>query len=196
VDLISEHSENKNNLGEIIISHEKLATDSFLECKVHNISLEGMYVECDFPFGLKERVDLNEYNTVNHAKTDLFRFPGAKIKWKNDLQDSDFMYGYGIQFTEPFQSIEKIITNTKEKKQSIFLPSIFEIIGFTVFLAYGILRIFSGLKLAREPFELFIIGFGLISFAHIARIITKNFKNTIIEDKVINIKPAILQKEV
>ena len=196
MDLISELSENENNLGEIVISHQKLATDSFFECKIHNISLEGMYIECDFPFGLKERVNLKAHNTVNHAKIDYFSFPGAKIKWRKDMQDSDFMYGYGVQFAEPLQSIEKFTTNNKEKKQSIFLPSVFEIIGFTVFLAYCILRIFSGFKLAREPFELFIIGFGLISFAHIARIITKNFKNTIIEDKVINIKPAILQKEV
>ncbi len=176
MDLISEHSENKNNLGAIVISHEKLATDSFFECKVHNISLEGMYIECDFPFGLKERVDLKAHNTVNHAKTDYFCFPGAKIKWRKDLQDSDFMYGYGVQFTEPLKSVEKFITNTKEKKQYIFRPSIFDIIGFTVFLAYCILRIFSGFKLAREPFELFIIGFGLISFAQIAKNITKDFK--------------------
>ena len=79
MDLISEHSEDKKKLGEIVISHEKLTTDSFFECKVRNISLEGMYIECDFPIGLKERVDLNAYNTVNHAKTDYFRFPGAKI---------------------------------------------------------------------------------------------------------------------
>ncbi len=176
MDPISEYSENKNNLGEIVISQEKLATDSFFECKVHNISLEGMYIECDFPFGLKERVDLKAHNTVNHAKTDYSSFPGAEIKWRKDLQDSDFMYAYGVQFTEPLQSIEKFINNTKEKKQSIFLPSVFEVIGFTVFLAYCILKIFSDLKLAGEPFELFIIGFGLISFAQIAKNITKDFK--------------------
>ena len=176
MDLISEHSENKNNLGEIVISHEKLATDLFFECKVNNISLEGMYFECDFPFGLKERADLNAFNIVNHAKTDYFRFPGAKIKWRKNLQDSDFMYGYGAQFTEPLQSTKEFIIDTKEKEQSIFLPNILEIIGFTVFLAYCILRIFFGPKLVHEPFELFIIGFGLISFAQITRIITKNFK--------------------
>jgi hypothetical protein len=86
------------------------------------------------------------------------------------------MYGYGVKFTEPLKSIEKFITNTKKKKQSIFQPSIFEIIGFTVFLIYCILRIFSGLTIAREPFELFLIGFGLISFAQLAKNITKDFK--------------------
>ena len=82
----------------------------------------------------------------------------------------------GVQFTEPLQSIEELITNTKEKKQSIFLPNIIKIIGFTAFLAYCILRIFFGLKPVREAFDFFIIGCGLISFAHINRIITKNFK--------------------
>jgi hypothetical protein len=86
------------------------------------------------------------------------------------------MYGYGVQFTEPLQSIEKFITNTKKKKQSIFLLNIFEIIGFTVLLTYCILRIFSGLQLAREPFELFIIGFGFIIFTRITKIISKNLK--------------------
>ena len=177
---------NKNNLGKIAVLTRKLATDSFFECKVYNISLGGMYIECDIPFGLKERIDLNKCNIANLAKTDYLGFPSAVIKWKKDLQHSDFIYGYGIQFNESLQFIEKFITNTKEKKQSIFLPNLFEIIGFSVFLAYCILRLFSDLKLAGEPFDFFMIGCGLLGFARIIRTITKDRR----EDKVINIQLA------
>ena len=196
VDLISEHRENKINLGENFISHEKSAPDSFFEYKVDNISSEGIYIECDFPFDLNEKTDLNAYKLVNYAKSDYFRFPDAIVKWKKDLQDSDFMFGYGLQFTEPFQPFKESITNTKEERQFVFLSDLLENIGFPVFLAYCILRIFFGLKPVSEPFDLFIIGCGLISFSQILRIITKNFKIRSKENNAINTEPVIFQKEV
>ena len=196
MDLISEHRENKINLGENFISHEKSAPDSFFEYKADNISSEGIYIECDLPFDLNEKADLNAYKLVNYAKSDYFRFPSAKVKWKKDLQDSDFMFGYGLQFTEPFQPFKESITNTKEERQFVFLSDLLENIGFPVFLAYCILRIFFGLKPVSEPFDLFIIVCGLISFSQILRIITKNFKIRSKENNAINTEPVIFQKEV
>ena len=171
--LNSEHKEDKINLDETFISHEKSVPDSFYECKVNDISLGGIYIECDHPFDLNEKADLNAYKFVNRAGSDYFRFPEAKIKWKKDLLDSDFMFSYGLKFTEPFQPIKEFITNTKEERQFIFLSEVLEIIGYTVFLTYCIIRIFFSLKPVGETFYLFIIGCGLIRFPHILRIIRK-----------------------
>jgi hypothetical protein len=179
VALIPEHKEDKINLDEDFISYEKSASDSYYECKVYDISSGGIYIECDYPFDLNDKADLNAYKFVNHAGSDYFSFPDAEIKWKKDLQDSEFMFGYGLEFTEPFQSIKAFITNAKEKRPFIFLFEILEIIGFigfTVFLAYCTSRIFFDLKPVGEPFDLFILGCGLISFPHILRIIAKNSK--------------------
>lgn len=191
MDPISEHRENKINLGENFISHEKSAPDSFFECKIDNISSEGVYIECDFSFDLNEKADLNAYKIVNHAKSDYFRFPYAKIKWKRDLRDSDFMFGYGLQFTESFQPFKDFITNTKEERQFLFLSDVLEILGFAIFLAYCILGISFGFKRLGEPFDLLIVGCGLISFSRIPRIFTKNFKILSKENKAINDKVGI-----
>lgn len=173
--LNSVNSENNINFSEDFISYEKATPDLYLKCKVRNLSFEGMHIESDFPYELNENVDFNLFNFVNLAKNDNLRFPKSKIKWKKELQSSFFKYGYGIQFDRPYQDIEKFITNTKEKTQAS-LPNNLKIIGFTASLAYFLLIIFIALKRIGESFDLFMIGFGLISFAKIIRIITKDNK--------------------
>jgi hypothetical protein len=68
--------------------------------------------------------------------------------------------------------------------------------GFSVFLVYCILRIFFSLKPVGEPFDLLIIGCGLISAPHILRIITKNFKMRSKGNRAVNVERSIIQKEV
>jgi hypothetical protein len=90
----------------------------------------------------------------------------------------------------------EFITNHKEEGQFLFLSDVLEIIGFTVFLGYCILRIFFDLKPVGEPFYLLLIGCGLISAPHILRIIPKNFKIRSKGNKAVNVEPDIIQKEV
>ena len=185
MNLIPVHSEYKNNFSKDILSHEKSTPVSLVKCKVNDLSLEGMHFESDFRHQLNESPDLNTYNFVNLAKNYNLMFPEAKIKWKKELLDSNYIYGYGIQFDQPFKDFEKFINNTKEKKQAP-LSNILKIIGITISLAYFFVIVFFSLKLFGEPFDLFIIGFGLIGFTHIIRIITKDH----IEDDVIINRPA------
>ena len=88
------------------------------------------------------------------------------------------------------------ISEHKDERKFLFLSDVIEIIGFIVFLAYCILRIFFGLKQVGEPFDLLIIGCGLISAPHILRIITKNFKIRSKGNRAVNVEPSIIQKEV
>ena len=185
MNLIPVHSEYKNNFSNDILSNKKSTPVSLVKCKVNDISLEGMHFESDFRHLLNESPDLNTYNFVNLTKNYNLKFPEAKIKWKKELLESNYVYGYGIQFDQPFKDFEKFINNTKEKKQTP-LSNILKIMGLTISFAYFLVIVFFSLKLFGEPFDLFIIGFGLIGFAHIIRIITKDH----IEDDVIKNRPA------
>jgi hypothetical protein len=93
-------------------------------------------------------------------------------------------------------NLKEFTTDAKEGRQFLFLSEVLEIIGLTVFLVYCILRIFFDLKLVGEPFNLLIIGCGLISTPHILRIFTKNFKIRSKENKAVNAEIGIIQKEV
>ena len=100
------------------------------------------------------------------------------------------------EYTENKINLKEFTTNTKEERQFVFLSDVLENIGFPVFLAYCILRIFFSFERMGEPFDFFIIGCGLIGFSHILRIITKNFKIRSKENNAINTEPVIFQKEV
>lgn len=80
------------------------------------------------------------------------------------------------EHTENRIKLKEFITNTNDERQFLFLSDVLKIIGFIVFLVYCILRIFFGLTPVSEPFDLLILGCGLISTPHILRIYTKNFK--------------------
>jgi hypothetical protein len=88
------------------------------------------------------------------------------------------------------------ISEHKEERQFLFLSDVLEIIGFIVFLVYFILKIFFDLRPVGEPFDLLIIGCGLISAPHILRIITKKFKIRSIGNKAANVESGSIQKEV
>ena len=87
------------------------------------------------------------------------------------------------------------ISELKEEKQFLYLSDVIEIIGFIVFWAYCILRIFFGLKQVDEPFDLLIIGCALISIPYTLRIITKNFIIRSKENKDKKPEIGISQKE-
>lgn len=100
------------------------------------------------------------------------------------------------EHTENKINLNEFTTNTKEERQFVFLSDVLENIAVTVFFGYCILRIFFSFERMGESFDLFILGCGLISFSHILRIITKNFKIRSKEDKTINIETGIFHKEV
>ena len=100
------------------------------------------------------------------------------------------------EHTENRIKLKEFITNTNDERQFLFLSDVLKIIGFIVFLVCCILRIFFGLTPVSEPFDLLILGCGLISTPHILRIYTKNFKIRSKEKKIIYAEPGIIQKEV
>ena len=70
-------------------------------------------------------------------------------------------------------NLKEFTTDAKKGGQFLFLSEVLEITVLTVFLVYCILRIFFDLKPVGEPFDLLIIGCGLISTPLILRIIAK-----------------------
>ena len=101
-----EKRKNKRLGCEAVIWHDNLLPDIFYNAKMHNISKSGVYFESDqiiYPgediyIGLK-----NSTSTMQHSK-DRFR---VEIKWRKDLQNASFRYGYGAILIHPISTLVK-----------------------------------------------------------------------------------------
>jgi len=108
---------NKRLRCEAVIWHNNLLPEIYYNAKLYNLSKVGVYFESDqiiYPgedicLGLKDPA-----SPINDTK-DRIR---VKIKWRKDLQNTSFRFGYGAKLINPIDTLVKFIDKTKLRQQS------------------------------------------------------------------------------
>jgi Tfp pilus assembly protein PilZ len=102
---------------ETVIWHDNLLPDIYYNAKMHNISKAGVYFESDqiiYPgediyIGLKKSTSPMQ-NSQDHIR--------VEIKWRKDLQDASFRFGYGAKFINPINTLVRSIDKAALRQKS------------------------------------------------------------------------------
>ena len=117
MDLKFDQRKNKRLRCEAVIWHDNLLPEIHYNAKIYNLSKAGVYFESDqiiYPgedicIGLKDPA-----SPINDSK-DRIR---VEIKWRKDLQNKAFRFGYGAKLINPIDTLVKSIDMTKLRRQS------------------------------------------------------------------------------
>lgn len=108
---------NKRLSCETVIWHDNLLPDIYYNAKMHNISKTGVYFESDqiiYPgediyIGLKNSISPMQ-NNQNHIR--------VEIKWRKDLQDASFRFGYGAKLINPINTLVRSIDKAMHRQKN------------------------------------------------------------------------------
>ena len=111
MDLKFDQRKNKRLRCDAVIWHDNLLPEIFYNAKMYNLSQRGVYFESDqiiYPgediyIGLKDPA-----SPINDTK-DRIR---VEIKWRKDLQNTSFRFGYGAKLINPIDTLVKSIDKT------------------------------------------------------------------------------------
>ena len=117
MDLKFDQRENNRFKCEAFIWHDNLLPEIFYNAKMVNLSKSGVYFESDqiiYPgediyIGLKDPA-----SAVNDNKAHI----RVEIKWRKDLQNASFRFGYGAKLINPIDTLVKSIDTAKLGRQS------------------------------------------------------------------------------
>jgi hypothetical protein len=112
VDLKFDQRENKRLKFEAIIWHDNLLPEIFYPAKMYNLSRNGVYFESDqiiYP-GEDIYIKLKDPTSpVNDNKAHI----RVEIKWRKDLHNASFRFGYGATIINPIDTLVKSIDKAK-----------------------------------------------------------------------------------
>jgi hypothetical protein len=108
---------NKRLRCEAVIWHDNLLPEIYYKAKIYNLSKAGVYFESDqiiYPgediwIGLKDPA-----SPINDTKNRM----RVEIRWRKDLQNTSFRFGYGAKLIHPIDTLVKSIDKTKLRQQS------------------------------------------------------------------------------
>ena len=109
---------NKRFKAKAVIWHDNLLPGIFYNARMYNLSKGGVYFESDqviYP-GEKIYIGIKSSAFSDKKPKEYFR---VEIKWRKELQDSFFQYGYGAKFVDPSNSITQKIKWDNLEKQSV-----------------------------------------------------------------------------
>ena len=117
MDLKYDQRKNKRIRCEAVLWHDNLLPEIFYNAKMYNLSRTGVYFESDqiiYPgedicIGLKDSTAPVDDNK-EHIR--------VEIKWRKDLQNASFRFGYGAKLIDPIATLVKSIDGAKLRRQS------------------------------------------------------------------------------
>ena len=99
------------------ISHDNLLPGIFYAAKMLNFSKGGLYFESNQSLYIGDYINIKIENSPDPSGNDTQYNFGVEILWRKDLHDSSFKNGYGAQYIEPNESLEKIFKVADLKKE-------------------------------------------------------------------------------
>jgi Tfp pilus assembly protein PilZ len=117
VGLKFDRRKNKRLRRETVIWHDNLLPEIFYNAKMYNLSKRGLYFESDqiiYP-GEDIYIGLKDPTSQTNDKKDHIR---VEIKWRKDLQNTSFRFGYGAKLIDPIDTLVKSIDSAKLNQQS------------------------------------------------------------------------------
>jgi Tfp pilus assembly protein PilZ len=104
----SDRRKNKRYHFETIILHDTLLPDIFYDAKMYDIGKGGVYFESDQNLYPGEEIYIGLKGSPYSENTEKY-FSNVRIKWRKDLADSSFKFGYGAEFINASESLLKIL---------------------------------------------------------------------------------------
>jgi hypothetical protein len=101
---------------EAAIWHENILPGRFYRAKICNISQSGLYFESDQTLYQGEKIYIGSKDpqaTDNMAD----ECAGVRIRWRKDLKDASYRYGYGAEFLDSNNPLVWSIDNSKISTQ-------------------------------------------------------------------------------
>ena len=117
MDLKFDQRENKRLKCEAIIWHDNLLPEIFYPAKMYNLSKSGVYFESDQIIYPEEVIYIrlkDPTSPVNDNKAHV----RVEIKWRKDLQNASFRFGYGATSINPIDTLVKSIDKAKIDRPS------------------------------------------------------------------------------
>ena len=106
--LSSDRRNNKRYHFETIILHDTLLPDVFYDAKMYDIGEGGVYFESDQSLYPGEEIYFGLKGSPYSENTEKY-FSYVRIKWRKDLTDGSFKFGYGAEFIKTSESLLKIL---------------------------------------------------------------------------------------
>jgi hypothetical protein len=102
---------------EAFIWHDNILPDRFYAARIFNISRSGLYFESDQTLYQGEEIYIANKNP-GASGIGSENCTRVEIRWRKDLQDSAYRYGYGAKFLGPDNTLVKSIDKNKLIKQN------------------------------------------------------------------------------
>ena len=118
MELNLDQRESKRLRQEAVIWHDNLLPEIFYAAKMYNLSKGGVYIESDQIIYPGEEINLTLKNPASPAN-DNKEYIHVEIKWRKDLQNSSFRFGYGAKFINPIDTLVKSFDKAKFRKLSL-----------------------------------------------------------------------------
>ena len=109
--LTSDRRQNKRYHFESIILHDTLLPDIFYDAKMYDISKGGVYFESNQNLYPGEEIYIGLKGSPYSENAEKY-FSYVRIKWRKDLTQGSFKYGYGAEFIKASESLLKILDVT------------------------------------------------------------------------------------
>ena len=106
--LSSDRRKNSRYHFETIILHDTLLPDIFYDAKMYDIGEGGVYFESDQSLYPGEEIYFGLKGSPYSENTEKY-FSYVRIKWRKDLTDGSFKFGYGAEFIKASESLLKIL---------------------------------------------------------------------------------------
>jgi Tfp pilus assembly protein PilZ len=118
VEIKNDQREKKRLKYEAVIWHDNVLPDRFYAARIFNISRSGLYFESDQTLYEGEEIYIAHKNPglTGINSEDCSR---VEIKWRQNLQNSAYRYGYGAKFQESVNPLVKSIDKSKLIGQNI-----------------------------------------------------------------------------
>jgi Tfp pilus assembly protein PilZ len=103
------------------ISHDNLLPGLFYAARMLNFSKGGLFFESHQSLYIGDYINIKIEYLLDSSTDDVQHNFGVEILWRQDLQDSPFKYGYGAQYIDPNESLEKIfkVANLTNKRSQV-----------------------------------------------------------------------------
>lgn len=117
MDLDSNRRENDRFQSEAIILHDNLLPGIFYNARLCNFSKSGLYFESDQVLYPGEKIYIG-ISSQPPSGNDTNNYSRVEVRWRKELQDSSFQYGYGAKFIDSSSALLKKIDTANSKKQT------------------------------------------------------------------------------
>jgi Tfp pilus assembly protein PilZ len=118
VEINNDQREKRRFKYEAVIWHDNVLPDRFYTARIFNISRDGLYFESDQTLYEGEEIYIAHKNPAPTG-INSENCTRVEIKWRQNLQNSAYQYGYGVKFREPDNPLVKSIDKNKLIRQNI-----------------------------------------------------------------------------